>query len=311
MIFVETQFYKAWEAYDDETQKRFYSYAHSLILLLVYEILIFLSFNPKVYNYNGVDLWFKVSQILPKGTLFISLILIGLGARTLYLDWMGKKTRKEQKKDWSDGKKNPRFKPKSKNPFRPNWYYFGMQIVEGLVWGSLMLMILPYLTFGLLLPLSAGSPGDLHVFTGSAFDANDVLRNFHTNFFLNIGLAFGAGFYEELIFRGFLFAGLARLVKQYKWLSDLKAESVTVDVFNFSLPKFNPKDRGFLLVILVGTTIYVLTHYLMPFGDTLNFYNFSYRFLYGLIMYYLFYRRRFVIAAWTHVFYDLWYFILL
>lgn len=263
-----------------------------------------LAASPNVLAYNGTDLWFKLSRFLPMGTLLVSLTIIGVWAWRLREDWFGIKTRSQLKSESSLRKKNPKFIPKPKPKYRPNWHYFGFQVVEGFAYSALLLMLLPPITYGLMWIVTS----DIDV--PSPLDANDVFQGFHTNFFQNLGLAFGAGFYEEIIFRGYLFAGLAWLAGKVSYLKNLKAQSVTVDVVKFSLPKYNPKDRGFLLAITVGTLIYALSHYLIPFGDAWSWYSFVYRFFFGLIMYFIFVNRGFSIAAWTHMFYDFWYFVL-
>ena len=309
MIYTETSLYRAWETYNKAIGHRFYFYAHSIILLLLYEGLLFFSYNPHVLAHNGVDFWFKISRFLPKGTLLVSLTLIGVWLWRIRQDWLGKKNSKERKRDRDQKKRNAKYIPKPKLKFRPNWHYFGFQALEGFVYSGLLQMLLPPIIY-VMLWLFTTENGTVDV--PFPLDANDVFQDYHTNFVQDMALAFGAGFYEEIIFRGYLFAGLLWISNKISYLKTYtnKTQTVQVDVVKFSLPKYNPRDRGFLLAILVGTFLYAFSHYLIPFGDALSWYSFVYRFFFGLIMYFIFVNRGFPVAAWTHAFYDLWYFVL-
>ncbi|TAE52145.1 MAG: CPBP family intramembrane metalloprotease, partial [Bacteroidetes bacterium] len=238
------------------------------------------------------------------GTLIVSVLLVAYWGHKLSLDWRGKKSFSEWQKDQQERKKNKDFKPKEKKPYRPNWYYFGFQVLEGFIWGSLLIMLLPDLTF---LLIQAPKPD---MSPPIPLDSSSSLFSYHTNVLMNISLAFGSGFYEEFIFRGLIFGGIGLAAKQVPFFKEMDAETTSVGEMPFKIFKYKPKDAKFLLAITFTTALYAVSHYLMPFGDNFHVYSFVYRFFFGLLMYYIFVRRSFAVVAWTHCFYDLWYFIL-
>ncbi|MEZ4775183.1 MAG: CPBP family glutamic-type intramembrane protease [Bacteroidia bacterium] len=306
-VFVETELYKAIEKYNNSLNHRFYEFGHLIIVLVFYELLLAISLNPHVLAYNGVDAWFKFAQkVVPHGTLLISLALIVNWGDLLRMDWMGEKDRYDRKKEREEKKKKGKdFKPIVKKPFRPNWYYFGFMALEGFVYGSLIILFLPWIVSFL------GGIADPNLSIPLSLESSQSMRDYLTNFVQDIALAFGAGFYEEIIFRGLLFMLIAWLAKKSKYFKQLKTDTQPISRMKIQVPKYNPKNSGFWLVVSVGTLIYTLSHYLYPFGDEFSIYTIIYRFLFGMIMFYIFVKRQLAIVVWTHVFYDLWYFITL
>ena len=326
MVFEENHLEKAWYAYETTTAKhRFYDYAHGFILLFTYEFLLFFSYNSHVLAYNGVDAWFKYAQtFVPRGTLLISLALLFYRGYYIFCDWQGVRNHLESKaeraKSRKEGKKY-KYKPKSK--YRPNWYYFGVLVLEGFIYGSLLYMILPELIFGI------SSIFQAEVTIPPSLDTSDSLRDYHTNFIQNLALAFGAGFYDEMIFRGLLIAILFRLftkqlgsldvkdvyagnIKKFLILDNVvKLKFTRFLIYASDLVKMKKKWSERIFIAALASLIYTFSHYLLPFGDVFSLYSFLYRFFFGLILYIIFAHRRFAVAAWVHTFYDLWYFILL
>lgn len=101
------------------------------------------------------------------------------------------------------------------------------------------------------------------------------------NFFQKIALSCGAGFYEEFFFRFILVSGLQYLMGASGWSS-----------------------RNFMIII--GSAIFfALAHYVGAYGDHFSMNSFLQRFLFGLIMNFLFVTRGFGIAASTHAIYDI------
>lgn len=311
MVFIDTPLYKAWEKYVKETGHRFYEYGHSLLIILIYELLLLISRTPHVLAYNGVDAWFKYLQrYFPWGTLMFSLLLLLYFGDKMRLDWVGHKDWTERMKDRQEQKKNKDFKPKQKSAFKSqfNRYYAGFMALEGFAYGTLLIMLLPDTLFFM---MRLSSP---EVDMPPALDESASLYKYHSNPIQDIALAFGAGFYEELVFRVLLFGLLLQLGKQfqkkYKALENLGAEAAQVGVVPVKVPKYNPKDSKFQTIIAVGSLIYAFSHYLIPYGDTFSIYSFLSRFFFGVVLYVIFVRRNLAIAAWTHVVYDLWYFII-
>ena len=305
MIFEESRTEKAIKKYRREIQEpkqRFYPYAHAIILLLVYEVLLRLAFNPRVVDYNGVEFWFWLAEsFLPWGTFFISFTIIFHRFFFLYLDWNGIKDKKEVAKDKADKRKNKNFKPKAKGKYRPNWYYFGIMFVEGFVYGSLIYMILPTV----IRAISLFVFGEAEPIVTS--DNNDTLWQYHTNVAQDFALAFGSGFYDEFIFRLLLIAQLEKVFK--KRVKETKA-TIPVPYLKNDLNLFTIKQNKKLdwTVMLVAALIFSLSHFITPLSEPFNLYGLIYRFIFGIVMYYIFKKTCFPIACWTHVFYDLWYF---
>jgi hypothetical protein len=278
---------------------RFYWYTHAIFLLAVYELLLRLFYNPRIIVYDGVDIWFKLAQALtPYGTLMISMGIIGYSGYYVYCDWYGVMTNKElqayRKKKKEEGKKFDPAKNKKK-PFaqiQKFWLYNQLFLVLiGFALGSLMFILLPNITYFI-----DGLDGE-PIYIPPSIDMIKPLREYQTNFFLNLALALGAGFYDELLFRDFLDRGLRRMTKMDRWKKYLTTSS---------------KGLNETIIVLLGATIFSISHYLVPFGDTFSSYTFLHRLLFGVSMYYIFVasKRNFPIIAWTHVFYDLWYYLL-
>ena len=97
-----------------------------------------------------------------------------------------------------------------------------------------------------------------------------------------IMLAFGAGAYEELIFRALFFnftaETLVRVLRANKW-------------------------AAIIVAALFSSVLFSLAHYLS--GETFATYSFFFRFLIGIFFCALYLARGLGVAAWTHVFYDL------
>lgn len=293
-LYIERQ-----EKFLKALDNRFYGHVHVVILLGTYELLLRFFFNPRIIVYDGVDIWFKLAHSLTQyGTLAISLIIILNSLYFLYCDWFAVFTTKEtqgyrkKKKDQGGG-----FDPSKnqKKPFRKIHKFWGYNILFviliGFAFGSLMYILLPYIAY-----FFAGLDGD-PIRIPLSIDAIKPLREYHTSFFLNLALAFGAGFYDELLFRVLLDRGLRRMAKFDQWKKYLT---------------FKQKWVNETIIIVMGAAIFSLSHYLIPYGDTISMYTFLHRLFFGIAIYYifLFTKKNFAIIAWAHVFYDLWYYLL-
>ena len=96
-------------------------------------------------------------------------------------------------------------------------------------------------------------------------------------------LAFGAGVYEELLFRVLLVGTIAWAGKRLLGLRPLVAG---------------------IWAALIGALVFSAFHYVGPYGDTLTAYSFVFRTIAGLALSALFLLRGFGITAWTHALYD-------
>ncbi|MDH5559943.1 MAG: CPBP family glutamic-type intramembrane protease [Deltaproteobacteria bacterium] len=99
----------------------------------------------------------------------------------------------------------------------------------------------------------------------------------------DLGLAVGAGLFEELFFRviltTFLIWGFARVLP-VKWMA-------------------------ILLAILVASFLFSLSHYIGSAGDHFELYSFMFRFLAGIWFTALFSLRGFAVVSLSHAFYDI------
>ena len=295
---------QAWQEYTQASNHRFMVYSYALMLLVLYELLLGISRTPYVVEYDGVDLWFKAFNVFFQyGTLTFSVLMGAYLAGWLLLDWFGRKSPAEQRQDARKLRADPFFKPKPKSPYRPNWYYFGLQAVEGLAYGTGIYLLLQLVVWlFLLIPFS-----ELPIY--KPLDASPSLIHHLTNPLQDLALAFGAGYYEELLFRYLLFWGLLRLAGKYKPFARFKADETKVPHLPGVIPQYNLKDGAFVSAISAGSVIYAFSHYVYYFGDTFSLYSFFYRFFFGLIMYYIFVKRHISLAMLAHVVHDFWYFL--
>lgn len=308
--FEETNLGKAIAQYDKTKAHRFYNQTHSLIILLVYEILLAISWEPEVMNYNAVDAWFTFLQSFVKyGTLLFSLVFIFIYGWQMSLDLLGRKNRKERKKDREEKKKKEKegkkdWKPEAKKPIKVNIWYLGPFILgEALFWAFALYCLLQYLVFGLLLiPFE-----EIHIAT--SLPGVFSLRHLHSNPVQDVALAFGAGYYEEFIFRGLLFMLIAWAAGKYKPFNNLKIGLKNVEGIPLRYPEFKGTEGKFINALLVAVLIYSISHYLFPFADTANAYTFIYRTFFGVAMYLIFVFRGWAVLIWSHTFYDLMYFV--
>ena len=328
MIFFKSSLQKSWEKYNKEisfprvdgNQKdpglRFYEFTHVFLILLVYELLILFSFNEQAIHYNRVDVWFwffhTYFPLLRWALVLGTMIYIG---GYLYTDLKGIKDKFEVKWDGGEKKKNKNFKPKPKSSVlqKVNWYYWGVMMLEGFVYGSLIFVFLGPVSYYFIQILS----GD--VIIPHPFDINQSMRGYQNNPFQDLAVAFGAGFYEEIIFRILIFVGLLRInklssaISKKKWFPSFDKAKTLDRKFNyikFKIPDFKAKDSGSFSIIMLGTLIYVFSHYILPFSDSFSLFTMLYRFVFGILLFYIFVKRDSLsIIAWTHIFHDLWYFV--
>ncbi|MDX1909749.1 MAG: CPBP family glutamic-type intramembrane protease [Bacteroidia bacterium] len=302
---METPLAKAWKTYQDTTGHRFFDYTHLVIILGVYELLGFFTkpYNPESWAYFGSDLWYKLAYLVPMHTLLFSLFIMAYYGYLVVLDLRGIKDRKEKAKDAEALKKDKNFKPKPKDAYKPNWYYFGYIVIEGFVYGTLMMIFMPEVIFAI---VNAILP-DLKI--PLPIDQSRSLHDYLTSLVLNMAMAFGGGAYEELIFRGFIFTGIIFLGKKLPFFKDMNPEMAPLGIFTAQYPKYKGGERKVWITVLFAAVVYSVSHYLPPGGDPFNLYTFVYRIVFGVVMYLIVSRRKFSIAMWAHIWYDLWYFL--
>jgi membrane protease YdiL (CAAX protease family) len=97
-----------------------------------------------------------------------------------------------------------------------------------------------------------------------------------------VALSIGAGFYEELVFRVVLVGGLYALFRLVM-----------------------STGSAYVGAALLGALLFSAVHYIGPLGDAWALGSFLFRFGFGLALNALFLWRGFGVAAWTHALYDL------
>lgn len=308
--FYERPIGKALQDYDKYRNHRFVNRFHSVIILILYEVILMLSWDPDVLKYNAIDIWFVLlHSYIQFGTLLFSLFFIITFSKHLYYDYFGLKDGKERKKDREDKKKKEKegkkdWKPEKKKPFQLNlWYLFPITFAEAFLWAFLIFALLRYVVFGFLVI----SLDEIHIQT--ALDGVWTLKDYHTNPFQDLAIALGAGFYEEYIFRGLLFMLLVFLAGQFKRFSQFKINLKDVPGIPLRYPEYKRKDNKWVTTMLWATLIYGLSSYVLPFSDVPNIYTFLYRCAFGFLMYLIFVYRGWSILIWTHALYVILYFL--
>jgi membrane protease YdiL (CAAX protease family) len=94
-------------------------------------------------------------------------------------------------------------------------------------------------------------------------------------------MAFGAGFYEELIFRAFLFY----------------VSAITLIKLNVS------RIASYALTAVISSIVFSWFHYLN--SESFDWYSAFYRFVFGLIFCLLFKMRGLAVCAWSHTLYNI------
>ncbi len=94
--------------------------------------------------------------------------------------------------------------------------------------------------------------------------------------------SFGAGYYEELLFRVILVTGL---------------------IYLFTALKLS-KILSWCLAGLIGAAVFSGMHYVGALGDSFSWSSFMFRFLFGMLMNVVYLTRGFGVAAWSHALYD-------
>lgn len=107
--------------------------------------------------------------------------------------------------------------------------------------------------------------------------------------FAGLVMSFGAGFYEEVMFRVILFGLGARLL-----------------IYLFPIPV--PAKRFVVKVTwaVITAAIFSGWHYVGPMGDDFDLVSFVFRWVCGIVFCFIYWFRGFAPAVWTHALYDVW-----
>lgn len=282
--------------YNVSRKHRFHNYILVLVPLLLYEILILFFRTPHIEKVEGHDLWFQVLyRYLPFHTVILSLTIIVYLLYYLRLDYKGIKDSQELAEEEK--------KKKEKETYvfnKPKWrfdYIHGLRMLtEAFVFSAILYTFLPFIAERLSEVFAPNAPLPNHL--------PRQLMDYQTNPIQNIALAFGSGVYEELIFRFYLIRGLNQFFKK---------RFPPISAFYF-IP-LGDKNKGFrhkLAAVIVAALIYSFSHFMLPIlhpnAEMFTVYNLFYRWFYGIALSYILIKRKFGIAVWTHIFYEIFYF---
>lgn len=238
--------------YFENVHKNSYNFLLAGVLLLLYEIFMLVLPNP-LHVANGVDVFFQsLIRLFPFGTIILSVIIFVAGIFFIYRDL------------------------KNGTVLRP--FHFLLMFLESAVWAVFLFLNVSLLA------------GKL-TFSNSLLDClpmQAIYNNRPTYYLQEIGLSFGAGFYEELFFRLILF-------KLFMWC------------YSFLSPQTG-EWRKKITVILITSFLFSAVHHLGNMGDAFSFNAFAQRFIFGLALNCIFWWRGFGIAAWSHALYDVYVF---
>lgn len=233
-------------SYFQASRQARYSLTFAIPLLLLYEgLAATLSQSALAGVRNGADVLLKTLFISlggKSGLMVFGVLLFAWGAALL----------------WSDMRKHPG---------RLSGTYFGLMLLESVVYAAMFGMVVASLTSLLL-------SGPLATVQGGTFESFPLTAQ--------LVVSLGAGLYEELLFRVLLVSGLIAVGKWLHWKR-------TVNV-------------GFAVV--VSALIFSAFHYIGPLGDVLTLSSFTFRAIAGLLLSGLYVFRGFGIVAWTHALYD-------
>jgi len=145
---------------------------------------------------------------------------------------------------------------------RPSTRVFGGLVVEAMIWGAVSGIWIQWVLGTLFFAI--GPRG--------------------TPLLTKLGLAVGAGLFEELFFRVFLTSLLIMLFTM---------------IFKSRLPSL-------VAAVLLASFLFSLMHYVGSLGDSFELYSFVFRFFAGLWFTTLYAVRGFALTALTHAFYDIY-----
>ncbi len=214
--------------------------------LLLYQVAITFTQSPVD---NAAAAWLRAlwAALGPRGSMLVTLLVaVGLGL----VVWI-----------------------RAREATRDRGIYGGM-LIEGLCYGALLGTVANLMATRMPLERVVALSAE----TGSA-EAFEGLRHE----FQNLGLAVGAGIFEELMFRGVLLAGLYALLKH----------AIGADRFTAAA-----------LSIVLSAYLFSDYHHWGATGEPYDPYVFAFRFHAGLCLGALFLWRGLGIAAFAHGFYD-------
>jgi len=169
---------------------------------------------------------------------------------------------------------------------RDRWYV-PTQVLPGMAGEctslALVLVLIAYAQGAIFGSLSSTAAIGLPDYHALFSPPTGLFANSFTQFFRRLIGFFGAGIYEEVLFRLMLLTGL-------------------VSIFHICGA---PPLRAVWGAIAVSSLLFSLAHYVGPQGDPFTFFSFLFRFIAGAFFAVLFVKRGFGIAAGTHALYDI------
>lgn len=180
--------------------------------------------------------------------------------------------------------------------FRPR--KFVQVLVEGAVYAFVMAGSAS-LIVGRLFAWLPASTSDLLAGAGDALAALDKPTEGR---FVGFIMSLGAGFYEELAFRVFLFGLGAKVLVWLFGHQRIELAGTTSVTRGFSLRSLAIMTGWAIVCAMIFSGV----HYVGPLSDSFKLSSFTFRMLLGLALTLIFVTRGFATAVWTHAIYDVW-----
>ena len=297
---------------------------HAIGILILYEIIIHIGLSPQAMaNLREADSWFAffIDGFGWFGTMLVS---IGVGIAIFIPAWQdlkGIKNPKEKKDDkkisdeWekANGGKDlmkaaniPKYKAPDKKPFKPNSWVLARLAFEGFTFGALAFVLLRYPAF---------------YFTGQLTDWNFSLPSSEMLEHLNIGwwhylaLALGTGLYLELLFRKWLFDTIFKWIENFlkkkpsKGAGGLLTWAVSfIPSKTIKWGKKTVKLFRQMVTAVIISLLYSIIHMLIL--DSPEVYKMVYFYMFSMALCSLYIWRGLSVAIWCHIWYNLFYFML-
>lgn len=237
------------KGYFSQSRRWLYAFSFVIPLALIYEIAVLIVNGGSIYGIrNGADIWVKrIINLMGMGTTLPLLVLSLLAWVAIYY-----------------------FTKRKEPDFRFRWSYFGWMLLESAAWGLVLLLAVGYLTyliFNLSPTMSVGTPIPIQLDKGT-----------------QLAISFGAGVYEELVFRVVLMGGLIWLLKHF----GMRSVPSTV------------------LSVIASSLMFSGAHYIGSMGDTFQWESFANRAIAGMAFASLYAWRGYGVTAWAHALYDVY-----
>lgn len=295
-------------------------------LVILYTLLIFISLNYQaVINLSQADgMWGFVFTYGGKVTVFLVSVFVSVSLFIpVYQDFLGIKNRKDKAadkkiadahakghggKDFMKSVDITPWKPKPKKTFRPDSWVLSRIVLEGLGFGAIAYVGLRFWALAVTSRLV-----DWQV----VFPQNNFLNHLNIAWWHYLALAIGSGVFMELIFRHWLFNEiLKRISGFFKTKGNVTKGAVgainnLVSYIPNNTIKWGKKVVTMthkVVTSLVVAGVYTLLYFL--FHNDITVYSLVYIFIWNLFLGVVCAYRSLGVSIYTHVWYNIFYFVL-